>query len=239
MLEEGNNLAVRRLGKIVSKKYGKQVDLQNWLRANASEQLLPGIIGALVMNCNPFTLGHLYLVQEALQCCERLFLFVVEEDRSAFPFVERLHMIQEGVKLLGDRVRVLPSGKYVISSFSFPGYFTKEEILAEEEQDPTLDVAVFGSVIAPALGISRRFVGEEPFDRVTAAYNRSMLFLLPPLGVEVEIIPRLIMDGVPVSASRVRAFLRNGDLQAAQLLTPSSTWPYLRVMPPGALDRAE
>jgi [citrate (pro-3S)-lyase] ligase len=189
------------------------------------------VIGALIMNCNPFTLGHLYLVEEALRCCERLFLFVVEEDRSFFPFADRMCMVQEGVKHFGDRIRILASGKYIISSFSFPGYFTKEEILAEEEQDSTLDVAVFGSVIAPALNITRRFVGEEPLDQVTSAYNKSMLFLLPPLGIKVEVMPRLIKDGAPVSASRVRAFLRDEHLDAARNLTPPSTWPYLYMAP--------
>ena len=44
-----------------------------------------GVIGAAVMNCNPFTNGHRYLVETAASQCELLHLFVLSEDRSAFP----------------------------------------------------------------------------------------------------------------------------------------------------------
>ncbi len=41
-------------------------------------------IGGIVMNCNPFTLGHKYLVEYAAREMDYLYLFVVEEDLSFF-----------------------------------------------------------------------------------------------------------------------------------------------------------
>lgn len=53
-------------------------------------------IGSIVMNCNPFTLGHRYLVEEASRQSDLLYIFVVEEDKSDFPFEDRFNMVKAG-----------------------------------------------------------------------------------------------------------------------------------------------
>ncbi len=53
--------------------------------------------GVVVMNANPFTLGHLYLLQQAAAQVDRLVVIPVKEDLSQFPYTERLAMIKAAV----------------------------------------------------------------------------------------------------------------------------------------------
>lgn len=191
-------------------------------------------VGAIVMNCNPLTNGHLALIRHAAQNCDFLYLFVVEENRSAFPFSDRLALVRQAAAGMGQ-VCVCPSGAYVISSMTFPVYFLKET------EDPSLlqselDITLFGSLIAPALRISKRFAGQEPLDPTTDLYNRTMERLLPRFGVAFHEIPRTSLDGVPISASRVRRLLEeNGGVTAELLrLVPDCTGAYLEKIYGGA-----
>ena len=70
-------------------------------------------IGSIVMNCNPFTYGHRYLIEQALALVEFLIIFVVEEDASLFSFEERFSMVCEGTKDL-NHVMVVPSGPFIV-----------------------------------------------------------------------------------------------------------------------------
>ena len=82
-------------------------------------------IGAIVMNANPFTLGHRHLVEQAATRCDALHLFVVREDASFFPFSARLGMVRAGVAHLPNVV-VHEGSQYIISRATFPAYFLKE-----------------------------------------------------------------------------------------------------------------
>ena len=183
-------------------------------------------IGALVMNCNPFTLGHQYLVEYAAAQVARLYIFVVQEDKSEFPFADRIKLVRQGVRHLPN-VEVLPSGKFIISQQTFSGYFNKAE-LQDVAVDSSRDVEIFGREIAPELGITIRFAGEEPKDNVTRQYNETMREILPRYGVEFREIPRKEFDGDPISASSVRAALRRRDFDKIAKLVPTTTLEYLR-----------
>ena len=182
-------------------------------------------IGAIVMNCNPFTLGHQYLIELCASKTDWLYVFVVEEDKSVFPFMDRLKLVKQGVKHIPN-VSVFPSGSFMISTLTFPEYFRKDD-LKELAIDPSKDVELFGKYIAPALGITVRFAGEEPLDAVTAQYNAAMERLLPQCGIEFCVIKRKESDGKVISASRVRALLKQGDFSAIEKLVPKSTMEYL------------
>jgi [citrate (pro-3S)-lyase] ligase len=182
--------------------------------------------GAVVMNCNPFTLGHRYLIEQALHQVAHLFIFVVQDDSSHFPFEDRLRLVKEGVADL-DNVTVIPSGEFIISKRTFAAYSQKEE-LQNETIDSSMDVYIFGTVIAPALGITTRFVGEEPFDNVTRQYNTTMQIMLPQYGIDLVIIPRQQSAGTPISASKVRELFAKGDFTTLKELVPLSTLNYLR-----------
>ena len=185
--------------------------------------------GVIIMNANPFTLGHRYLVEQASlsfrapEGRRNLTIIPVKEDASRFPYSERLEMIRTGS---GDRAYIVEGSDYQISAATFPTYFLKNLSDAAETQ-MRLDIDLFGRHIAPALGAHVRFVGTEPADPLTARYNALMKELLPKYGVEVVEISRLTDSESPVTATRVRSLLDAGQFKAASALTPESTWPYL------------
>ncbi|MDR0759688.1 MAG: [citrate (pro-3S)-lyase] ligase [Treponema sp.] len=185
-----------------------------------------GITGAVVMNCNPFTLGHQYLAERAAAECGALHIFVVSEEKSAFPAEVRLRLARAGTAHLKNAL-VHPSGPYLISAATFPDYFIKDTVRAETV-NALLDLKIFAECFARPLGITRRFVGEEPLDPVTRAYNRQMKEALPTWGIEVREIRRREQGGAPVSASRVRSLLSQGRLEEVGELVPLSTMDYLR-----------
>lgn len=189
------------------------------------EYIKPGHNGAVVMNCNPFTNGHAALIDEARKHVDYLYVFVVEEDMSYFPFEDRLRLVREGVSGY-DNVIVLPSGNMMISRETFAAYFTKE-IKQDEVIDASLDVRVFGNGIAPVFNIEKRFVGEEPTDNVTRQYNEEMKKRLPAYGVELIEIPRKTSGDTIISAGLVRRYLKDGQMDLIRSLVPNSTWEYL------------
>ncbi len=192
--------------------------------AHLPDGVTPGA-GAVVLNANPFTNGHLHLVEYAAARCPLLHLFVVREERSAFSFAARRQLVAEGCAHLPN-VRVHDGGPYIISAATFPSYFLKrmDDVVRAHTE---IDLDVFARHIAPAFGIVTRFVGEEPHDPVTATYNDTMAQLLPAHGVAVEKITRHERHGRPISASRVRALLREGDLSALAVLVPPTTLRYI------------
>ncbi len=185
-------------------------------------------IGAIVMNCNPFTLGHQYLAEYAALQVDRLYLFVVQEDQSMFSFQRRFNMVKEGVKHLGN-VQVVPSGTFILSAKTMPIYFEKEE-QQEAIINASIDLEIFGRYVAPMLHIKRRFVGEEPYDNVTRQYNEQMKMILLEYGIEVEEIPRREYKNEAISASRVRKLLEEGKVKECRELVPEYTWEVLQEM---------
>jgi [citrate (pro-3S)-lyase] ligase len=174
----------------------------------------------VVVNCNPFTLGHRYLIEQAAAASDRLYALVVKEDMSEFSFDIRFRLVREGVSDI-DNVVVASAGDYAVSGATFPSYFTRGEDLASTHAE--LDLEVFASRIAPALRVTRRFVGEELFSGVTRIYNQTMKRVLPPHGIQVTELKRLEIRGEPVSASRVRRLLGEGRIEEARELVPSHT----------------
>ena len=184
-----------------------------------------GTVGAIVMNCNPFTKGHRYLIETAAKDCDRLYVFVLSEDKSHFKADDRMAMVKAGTADIAN-VTVLPTGPYLISSATFPTYFLKEQAPIQNAQCE-LDVAVFTKYYAPKFGITRRYVGTEPFCGVTAQYNAALEKLLPAQGIALHQIPRLESGDTPISASAVRKFLAEGNREAIASLVPQTTYDYL------------
>jgi [citrate (pro-3S)-lyase] ligase len=178
--------------------------------------------GAIVMNCNPFTKGHRHLIERAAREVDRLYIFVVQEDKSDFPFASRMEMVKAGVRDIENAI-CLPSGKYVLSAMTFPEYFSKDAN-KDVTVDCSTDVMLFKDKIAPCLGITKRFVGKEPFDPVTRQYNAAMKDILPAHGIEVVEYERFEIDGVAVSASAVRRMLAAGRLEEVRDLVPDTTY---------------
>ena len=185
----------------------------------------PGVSGAIVMNANPFTLGHQYLVETAAGRCDTLHLFLLSEDASLVPFGVRKQLVQAGTAHLKNVV-LHDSGPYIISNATFPSYFLKDDA-AVIQGHAKLDLAIFVR-IARALGVTVRFVGEEPTSQVTGLYNEIMAAQLPENGIDCVILPRKEALGKAISASTVRASLQAGDWQTLSQLVPQTTLDYFK-----------
>jgi len=185
-----------------------------------------GTVGAAVMNCDPFTLGHRYLVESAARECDHFYVFVLSEDQGHFSAADRLTMVKAGTADLKN-VTVLPTGPYLISSATFPTYFLKDREKAEQVQC-LLDIEIFCRYFVPKFGITRRYVGTEPLSLVTNLYNEALLANLPGSGVQLRCIPRLTQGNTPVSASAVRKAISSGNFSQLETLVPHTTLAYLQ-----------
>lgn len=182
-------------------------------------------VGAIVANCNPFTLGHRYLVEYASSCCDYVHLFVLSDNRNIFSANDRYEMVRLGIQGL-DNVILHHTSDYMISAATFPTYFFKDQMQGKEA-NCQLDLEIFGIKIAPELGISRRFVGTEPFCKITDSYNRVMKKILPAYGIKVEEIARKADNEVSISASLVRTCLTKREYEQVRTLVPKSVYEYL------------
>lgn len=180
-------------------------------------------IGVIVMNANPFTLGHRFLVEQSSELVERLYVVVVREDCSMFSYNERKAMVSQGVRDIGNVV-VVDGSDYAVSAATFPTYFLKQLSDATDTQI-ILDLDLYRRRIAPALGATIRFFGSEPTDPLTRRYNELMH---QQLGEEhVHEIQRKQQEGSAISASRVRKAMMECSLWDAIQLVPPTTIPYI------------
>lgn len=200
--------------------------IQSYCRAlsDAVAHLPAGQRAALVVNCNPFTLGHQAVIAKAAEENDAVVVLVVSEESSLFPFEVRFRLVCEGVKAFKN-VAVVPGGKYIVSAATFPGYFTRESetVLAQT----SLDVTIFAEHIAPSLQVTRRYVGDEPYCAVTRAYNEAMKAILPRHNLEIIQMPRISAGEQIISASLVRELIRQDALEDVRALVPDSTYQYL------------
>ena len=178
----------------------------------------------VVMNANPFTRGHRYLLETACANAQVVHVFVLSENFGPISAATRKELVRLGT---ADLLKVIlhDSGPYMISSATFPSYFLKQDQQVSQVH-ARLDIAVFRH-IADRLSIGTRYVGEEPFSQVTAMYNQVMAETLPEYGIYFHVVPRLCLSGRAVSASTVRQALHDEDMRTAHALLCESTWQYL------------
>lgn len=190
---------------------------------NESPKTTDKKIGAIVMNANPFTLGHQYLVETAATECDILHLFIVSEDESLVPFNIRKKLVIDGTKHIPNIV-YHNCDSYIISNATFPSYFQKDE-KSVIEGHVRLDLAIFVK-ICEKLNISVRYVGEEPFSEVTSLYNEVMTTELPKNDIKCVVIKRKEFNGAVISASKVREAIKNNDFDLLRSLVPQTTYDY-------------
>lgn len=184
--------------------------------------------GAIVMNCDPFTLGHQYLIETAARACAHLYVFVLSEDKGCFSPPDRIEMVKCGTAHISN-VTVCPTGPYLISSATFPTYFLKDRDQADKIHCQ-LDVEIFTRHFAPAFNIQCRYVGTEPLSVLTDQYNEVLKTTLPQRGIDVIELPRLSQNGTPISASAVRAAYERKDWETVKNLVPQTTLDYLQTL---------
>jgi len=205
---------------------------QDYLKSIKTESKTDNI-STIVVNCNPFTNGHKYLIEKAASESELVYLFVVEENLSAFPFEIRWKLIEKGISHLKNVV-MIRAGEYIVSGSIFPNYFLKNESFdLVSQKQAEIDVTIFAEYFVPILGIKKRYIGTENYCKTTCAYNNAMFKILPKAGVEVIEITRkaLGMDenNEPdyISASKVREAINNDKLSEIIGFIPETTKDYL------------
>ena len=215
---------IARIEGQVSFMENRRTGFADYLKKLAADSTKKGISGAIVMNANPFSLGHLYLVEKAAAECNLLHLFIVSEDASYFPADVRKRLVMEGTAHIPN-IRYHDTGQYIISQATFPSYFQKNED-AVIESHARLDIDVFVR-IAETMHITRRYVGEEPASLVTGIYNTIMTEELPKHGIECVVVPRKTSDDQIISASTIREAIRTGDEETLEKMCPPATLAYL------------
>jgi len=190
-------------------------------------------VAAVVVNCNPFTIGHRYLIEKASKENELVYLFVVSENLSVFPFEIRFKLIEEGIADLKNVV-MLATGPYIVSGAIFPNYFLKNEswnLVSQKQAE--IDVNIFTNYIAPILNIKKRYIGSENYCLTTKAYNTAMHKILPENGIEVIECERISIndkenfDKNYISASKVRKAIKEGKLNEILNFLPEVTKTFL------------
>ena len=203
----------------------RRTGFSDYIAELEKNKITGGKIAALVLNANPFTLGHQYLIEKASAENDAVHVFIVSEDASLVPFEVRKHLIIEGTSHLKNLI-YHDTGPYIISAATFPSYFQKDDS-AVIESHANLDLSVFVK-IAEALDINSRYVGEEPTSLVTGLYNRIMAEKLPAHGIECVIVPRKVEDSSRevISASTVRQAIKDGNFEKLRGLVPESTFRF-------------
>ncbi|WP_373897491.1 [citrate (pro-3S)-lyase] ligase [Haloimpatiens sp. FM7315] len=180
---------------------------------------------SIVMNCNPFTKGHRYLIEKAALDFEEVLVFIVQEDKSLFPFKERYELVKKGVEDL-QNVKVIPGTEYIISSATFPSYFLRKED-ERLRQYTKLDASVFGKYFCRELNIRTRLLGEEPYCKVTRAYNVALKEVLKDYEVKVIELKRKEFMGEAITASKVRDYIKKDRMKELEGLVPKVTFAFL------------
>ena len=176
----------------------------------------------LVMNCNPMTNGHLFLIEQASKENDDVILFLVEENRSVFSFDDRYMIVKDSIKHLNN-VFLIPSGPYIISAATFPTYFLKS--LSDASMIyMEIDVMIFKNYFMPILEIDTRYVGDEPKDPMTAMYNEMMKKIIKD---NLKILKRITYENIIISASYVRMLAIEKRFDEIKKIVPTPTYEFL------------
>lgn len=227
-------------GLIRNKKdcYNRKVDInireimRDYIRVKYLDYYFPSFqiekystVGAVVVNCSPFHIGHRYLIEQAKKKVEALIIFVLAEDQSLFSFEERLYLVIEGTKDI-ENVFVVPGQDFVLSKNNFPEHYTKRYVMGTVI-NAKYDIDVFADYIADKLHITHRFAGEGAQGRINKVYYDAMRKILPQKGIRFVEIPRLVINGEKVCTKQIQKYLEEGEYDKAFSLVPESTKRYL------------
>lgn len=200
--------------------------MEGIVRETPKEAMEPGKkIGAVVMNCNPFTLGHHYLLEQASSKCDFVHVFILSENKSMVPTEDRFRLAAAGSQDISNLI-LHQTSDYIISAATFPTYFMKDKGKAKQA-NCRLDVELFAKKIAPILHIQMRFAGTEPNCEVTNTYNQTMKEILPIYGGSLIEIPRIKNAVGLISASSVRENVKKGKWLEVEKMVPKTTLEYL------------
>jgi [citrate (pro-3S)-lyase] ligase len=191
-----------------------------------------GSNGAVVINADPFSLGHQYLVECAAARTDTVYVLVPNEGRFVLPLVDRLELARRGTAHIPNAV-VTDAGPYVLGPATVPAYFLKpgdqpDQVALE------IDADLFGRHIAPFLNITTRIVGTEPLDPATRSYNQALFRRLSKWGLRLVEIERKKIGDRWINTAHVHNALARSDWREVEAFVPLSTLAFLNTLKPGS-----
>ena len=191
--------------------------------------------GLVLIHACPFTKGHKYLVDTALKTVDHLFVFVVAEYFHGYSVFDRYDMVRKALESYNN-VTVLQSEKYFVNKQLFPEYGQRTSPLNNTD-DVERNEKLLASILCDKLGITHRFIGEEPNDQVTAKYNCIVKKYCEQYNIKCCVVPRMTIDGIIVSAKTFRKMLSAGDIANARKFVPITTLTHIfrNTIPPAPI----
>lgn len=223
-IEKTNKILLMENEKSGFNNYLKKIKFESAIFIKKNK-IIPKKIGCIIANCNPFTLGHLYLINEASKQCDILHVFILSGSNKFFNEEERLMLVKQGISSFSN-VIVHRSKEYILSPLTFPTYFIKDKIQTTKI-NCELDIKIFLNHIVPLLNINQRFLGTEPKDLVTHSYNNELIKALSNSDVKLSIINRKLSEDTIISASTVRKYIKNKQFEKIKLLVPDTTYEFI------------
>ena len=187
-------------------------------------------VGAIVMNANPVTLGHQYLIEQSVLENDLTLVFVVEEDNQEFDFQTRYSLVYLTCKKY-ENVVVLPASKYIVSKSTFPTYFLKEDIVDQEVS--LIDGLIFKKYFMEAFNINKRYVGSETKEKMND-YNQTLKSVLED---KLVLLDRITENDKVISASYVRSLLKEGNIEEALSFMPKECYSVFRLLAYGKYSK--
>ncbi len=203
----------------------KKNGFSNYLNSLIKESSDGKEIAAIVMNANPFSLGHQYLIETAAKENDWVHVFLLEEDASFFPYQVRRKLVEEGIKHLNN-VTIQPTSHYIISQATFPSYFQKDEESVIDGH-ALLDAALFVK-IAQHLNITKRYVGEEPYSEMTQRYNQMMKRAFEETPIQLIVLQRKEINEEIISGSKIRQAITENKWELIEKFVPKTTFEFLQ-----------
>jgi [citrate (pro-3S)-lyase] ligase len=87
-----------------------------------------------------------------------------------------------------------------------------------------LDINIFKEYFMDIFQIEKRYVGSEPLDVTTSAYNQTMKEIL---GDQLIVVDRKMFDSHIISASLVRKLAKEGKFDELKPYVPAVTFDFL------------
>lgn len=188
-------------------------------------------VGAVVMNCDLFHVGHRYFIEQAKSQVDFLVIFLMEDVAQSvysfhlIPFEERFRLLKKGICDINN-VMIVPNGEFVLSTNNFQQYYTQHFDMSVEK-NARYDIEIFSDYIAKSLHITHRFAGKDPKGRIKKAYNKVMKELLPQKGITFVEIPRYVLNNQVVSTSQIKEYIEEKKYDKAFSFLTETTKQYL------------
>ena len=202
--------------------------LSDFLRSHAS-LVRSGDNGAVVINSDPFSRGHLHLIETAAAAVDRLYVLVPNEGSFMFSAEVRLDLARRSSQHLNN-VTVVDAGPYVLNDATFPGYFLDSEA-ARNQLRLEMNTELFAQHLAPYFHVVKRFVGAEPLDPAVRSHTQIMQRRLAEHGIRLVEIPREKVGDLWINTQHVRRAISTGDIEKIIDFVPATTYEYLCALP--------